>query len=66
MILFVGGTVFHDTTFNTRTKNIMKLTSRDPNCQFCYLVNGVTVSIHYINFLSLFKEPLFLHTYIMA
>jgi len=44
----------------------MKLTSRDPNCHFCYLVNGVTVSIHYINFLSLFKEPLFLHTYIMA
>jgi len=38
--------VFHDATFNTRTKSIMKLTSRESNCRFCYCVNGLTVSIH--------------------
>jgi len=35
--------VSHDATLNTRTKNIMRLTSREPNCHF---VNGLTVSIH--------------------
>jgi len=38
----------HDATFNARTKNIMRLTSREPNSHFCYFVNGLglTASIH--------------------
>jgi len=40
MILFL--VVFDDATFNTRTKNIMKLTSREPSCHYCYFVNGLT------------------------
>jgi len=43
MILF--SVVFYDATFNTRTKNIMKLSSRESNCHFCYFANGLTVSI---------------------
>jgi len=35
-----------DATFNTGTKNIMRLTSREPNCHLYYIVNGLTVSIH--------------------
>jgi len=28
----------------------MRLTAHEPNCHFCYFVNGLTVSIHQLNF----------------
>jgi len=40
--MILSSVVFDDATFNTRTKNIMKLTSREPSCHYCYFVNGLT------------------------
>ena len=40
--MILSSVVFDDATFNTRTKNIMKLTSREPSCHYCYFVNALT------------------------